>query len=452
MQIFLDGKDRRRLTPDSLTWLESQDYTVTLKHPYFNDTSFIISADINNRDSVHIDYYKNPAMLGTLMLDSYPQGASILINDTATGLNTPSAIQNLIPGNYKISYLLANHKTREETILLTSGDIINSFLPLIDFTKWTDYSAENSDLESDNLSCITKDNNGDFWIGSTDWGLYKFDGLNFKHYHRFNSNLSNNHINEIEFTPNDIMLISTAAGFIMVYPENVFGSNANHEWNHWTANEDSDGAILPDNFVTSTAVQSDGCIWIGTQNGLVKTCYIAETGNWGYLNFPNQFYSLPENHISAISAFDDEIWVATKTSGIISIINNDWNTITFSSSGQRTTVYNCITPFAPSSMYAGFTMNSDFANGFALYQGSVWEDIFGGLPDNNVYSIFIDSQNRKWIGTETSIIVFNNWEDKIIYTYENSGLPIIQISGFAEDLNGNILITSKGGGFFVYKN
>ena len=110
MQIFMDGKDRRRLTPDSITWLESKEYEFTLKHPFFLDTAFKISATENQRESLFIDYRQNKKMLANLELDSYPQGADIYLNDSLLAGKTPMVLEDQLPGYYKIKYVIENHR------------------------------------------------------------------------------------------------------------------------------------------------------------------------------------------------------------------------------------------------------------------------------------------------------------------------------------------------------
>jgi len=60
--IYLDGKARRRKTPDSLNWLSTNTYTITLKKELYRDTSFVVNIVEGKRLNVFTDYTKNPAM------------------------------------------------------------------------------------------------------------------------------------------------------------------------------------------------------------------------------------------------------------------------------------------------------------------------------------------------------------------------------------------------------
>lgn len=75
--IYLDGKNRRRITPDSLTWLETGQYMVTLKREFFRDTSITIDAVDGEKRNFFIDYTTNPAMLGKINCNAKPDGAQV---------------------------------------------------------------------------------------------------------------------------------------------------------------------------------------------------------------------------------------------------------------------------------------------------------------------------------------------------------------------------------------
>ena len=92
--IYLDGKNRRRITPDSLTWLETNTYTITLKKDLYRDTSFTIDAVDGEKKNFFIDYTKNPAMRGKINCNGKPDGAEIFLNDSATGKNTPDLLKD----------------------------------------------------------------------------------------------------------------------------------------------------------------------------------------------------------------------------------------------------------------------------------------------------------------------------------------------------------------------
>jgi hypothetical protein len=65
-----------------------------------------------------------------------------------------------------------------------------------------------------------------------------------------------------------------------------------------------------DNVVTSLRCQEDGCVWIGTNNGLIKY------DNYGFITYSSENSNLPSNCIYAISIGKDanlRIQTADKT-------------------------------------------------------------------------------------------------------------------------------------------
>jgi sugar lactone lactonase YvrE len=67
------------------------------------------------------------------------------------------------------------------------------------------------------------------------------------------------------------------------------------------------------------------------------------------------------------------------------------------------------------------------------------------LPSNRVYSIVIDGQGNKWIGTGNGLAKFDgvSWT---VYNTSNSGLPSDWITAIAIDAQGNKWIGTAGGG------
>ena len=75
--IYLEGKNRRRITADSITWLETGQYTVTLKKDLFRDTSITVDAVEGKRKDFFVDYTTNPAMRGKINCIGKPDGSQI---------------------------------------------------------------------------------------------------------------------------------------------------------------------------------------------------------------------------------------------------------------------------------------------------------------------------------------------------------------------------------------
>jgi len=79
-----------------------------------------------------------------------------------------------------------------------------------------------------------------------------------------------------------------------------------------------------------------------------------------------------------------------------------------------------------------------------------------GMPSDDVYDVFVDSQNRLWLSTEAGVAMFATTqgpfdaEDATFFT-DRDGLPNRVCRGIAE-LNGKIFVGTWGGGIGIYNN
>lgn len=77
-----------------------------------------------------------------------------------------------------------------------------------------------------------------------------------------------------------------------------------------------------------------------------------------------------------------------------------------------------------------------------------------GLPSDDVFDVFVDSQNRLWLSTEVGVAMFASTQgpfdvkNATVFT-DREGLPNQKCRGIAE-LNGKIYIGTWGGGMGVY--
>jgi len=86
-------------------------------------------------------------------------------------------------------------------------------------------------------------------------------------------------------------------------------------------------------------------------------------------------------------------------------------------------------------------------NGLAKFDGINWtiyDTSNSGLPDDSVNTITIDGMNNKWIGTTGGLTKFDevNW---VVYCTSNSNLPSIFIRVITIDEQGNKWIGTYGG-------
>ncbi len=101
--IFLLGTDTKKITPDSISKLESGVYSTTLKLAGYKDTTFDVNV-LSNLKTTKLITLKKLEAAGILYLNSDPPGADIFFQGDSTGKITPDSILNLNAGSYEITF------------------------------------------------------------------------------------------------------------------------------------------------------------------------------------------------------------------------------------------------------------------------------------------------------------------------------------------------------------
>jgi len=86
-----------------------------------------------------------------------------------------------------------------------------------------------------------------------------------------------------------------------------------------------------------------------------------------------------------------------------------------------------------------------FVSAGAQNAWTIYNEQNSPLPINTVRCIKVDAQNRKWIGTDWGLVVYDdvNWT---VYQVANSGLPDNSIRAINFDAQGNVWVGTSGGG------
>lgn len=196
---------------------------------------------------------------------------------------------------------------------------------------------------------------------------------------------------------------------------------------------------LPHPNITTIAIDSQNCKWIGTGGGLVKY----DDENWVIFITDNS--ELPSNFIQMLYIDKEEnIWIGSGDShrnfgGKLSI---------FDRTNWKTFDHNSEVPYN----YINAMQEDNFGNywvctegGLAKYDGTSWE-LF--TPTNSdissirVRSIVIDNNNVKWIGLIDSL---NSFDDTTWTTYAPPGSHSIWIYSSAYDSYGKLWLGTHDG-------
>ncbi|MBO5579814.1 MAG: helix-turn-helix domain-containing protein [Prevotella sp.] len=163
-------------------------------------------------------------------------------------------------------------------------------------------------LIDDHINALAKDNSGNLWI-ATNGGLQVYNPKmnTFSSYTRENGMLNTNNITSLFYGKNNILLIGTSEGMILL-------NLSNREKTLLTGNS-TNLKTFTNNYITQVYEDSRGLIWVGTREGL--NVYNSETDSLNYITEKN---GLCNNSICGITEDkSSNIWVTT-SNGISRIV------------------------------------------------------------------------------------------------------------------------------------
>lgn len=259
---------------------------------------------------------------------------------------------------------------------------------------------------------IAQDKDDFMWFGSSE-GLDRFDGhqtLNFQHDSSQPNSLSSNVISRIIIDKQQRLWVGTFGGGLNLYRP------ASQDFIHFTTK--TKNTQLTNDTVNTLFEDSEGKIWIATENGL--NILNPHKEKWSIqqvfqeLGNPN---SLTHNAVlSIIETHNKEVWVGTNGGGI-SVFDLQGNFIKAIKYGdQNSATY--VNKFV-SSLY--LDINGDIWIGtvdsgllkyipsteqFIHYQMNM--DDQPTISGNAISSIYQDSEENIWIGTDNGLSIYNH--------------------------------------------
>ncbi|MFC2133027.1 PEGA domain-containing protein [Bacteroidota bacterium] len=432
-KIFINGKDRRRTTPDSISWLATNDYEITLKKEYFRDTTFMIQVIEGERTEILIDYLSNPAMLGAINCISRPEGASIFIDGVNTGLVTPSIIEHLLPGPHFVKYIMQDHKEAESIVIVRSSETSVQQATLVNTTIWTEYNMSNSEIVSDDLTDVLVDQRGIIWIGTSSEGIMEFNNDVWINYRESNSSLSNDFINCIEEGPFGNIWVGTFDGLVEIRSSGVL-----FRWNTKTGFPEINTHI---NDITTDLPNN---VWFATNKGIVSV-KISDQFYWSLVIDPSTT-DLPGEIVTAIDISGINKWVGTESLGLVRFGNYQNMEQHSTLNGLRSNRIAAIEVDKLGIPWVGHRGGIGGRGGLSRYNGVGWDDLSNQIANSDVSVIFVDSKNRKWIGTDSGLYLLFNASLTMKYSFQSTGLSLNNVKGISEDSEGNIWLATSGDG------
>ncbi|MCC5940450.1 MAG: hypothetical protein JJU37_02835 [Balneolaceae bacterium] len=311
---------------------------------------------------------------------------------------------------------------------------------------------------------LVQDNRGYIWVG-TGFGLNRFDGKSFKQFYE-SDGLPNNRVHSLFQDQNQTIWVGTETGLSILYgdslvtPEEVtqlnnysildiyqdlnknywFGTDGNGVWRL-----DTEGELLsidekyglPVERVRAVRQTSDGAVWIGSRESLVKI-KDDEVTHFTIIQ------GLPDLRIRTIEIDDyDRVWIAT-TGGLLLYENGHFELFN-NQHGLNDNRLQSITIEDYDRVWLGTE------SGISLFNGEEFRNFTGrdGVPAVIIYASMMDIEGNIWFGTLGGGITVLTGELFESYDIDN-GLTNNVVTGFEEDSEGNIWIATYGGGILRF--
>jgi sugar lactone lactonase YvrE/pimeloyl-ACP methyl ester carboxylesterase len=198
----------------------------------------------------------------------------------------------------------------------------------------------------------------------------------------------------------------------------------------------SAGHGLADDWVTAVVMDNDGDVWFGTYGGGLSRF---EGAQWTTYTAADS--GLANDWITALAVDrSGNLWVGTDGGGLSRFDGTSWQTFTPANSGL------------PSFWVTALAADSDtlwvgtYDSGLSRYDGQAWETFSAensALADDHVNAIAIDGRGWVWVGTDYGASLFDS-QDWQTYTTAD-GLADDRVEAIACDSQGRLWFgTAKG--------
>ena len=294
-------------------------------------------------------------------------------------------------------------------LLITTSFIFNVFAKEVKLFK--NFGIDNP-MSYSFVRTIAQDKDGFMWFGSSE-GLDRFDGhqtLSFHHDSSKPNSLSSNVISRILIDNKQRLWVGTFGGGLNLYRAET------QDFLHFTTK--TKNATLTNDSVNALFEDSEGKIWIATENGLNVLNSFEES--WSIKQVFQELgnpESLTHNTVLSITETQNkEVWVGTNGGGI-SVFDLQGNFIKSIKYGdQNSATY--VNKFV-SSLYLDFngsvwigTVDSGLLNynpytkKYTHYQVSADEQ--STISSNAISNIYQDSEKNIWIATDNGLSIYNS--------------------------------------------
>jgi len=327
---------------------------------------------------------------------SNPPGAVVFFNNKSTGKVTPTVLENLEPGFYKIDLKLDKYIDTTFYTLVARNQQDTMQLEMMENPAdwWFNWNSSNSPLPLNVINDIALDAFDNKWLGTNGKGLIKFDGTT------------------------------------------------------WTAFDRSNSGI-PDNYILDVYIEKNNRVWVATTEGFGRF----ESGVWTVYNRNNS--NLPDNYITSIDMdLLGNVWLSTYSSGVVKFDGVTFKVYNSGNSGLPVNRVNCVKTDQNGSILIG-----THGGGIAVYTPStdgwiIHNSVTSNIPNEFVNKIVIDQKNDIWVGYLSSggVSGVSSFNRKFFTHFGafNSSFTGTIVTGIAVSTTGNVWVSTADAGIFHY--
>lgn len=399
--IFLNGKERRRQTPDSLTWLDSGYYEITLKKEYFKDYTDTVLINEEIRNQFFIDYRNISGMLTSVKLNTNPSDADIYFEGDSTGFKTPYTISNILPGIKEVVLKKQGYMDAYIILELHSSTPIERTVTLLDTVRWDTFNMDNSPFPTNRFTYLYYDIDGSIYAAAVDNGLMVYNNGNWTRQTQTSAGIPNNNVRGLRRDELSRLWIFCTIGY-SYYTD--LG---------WMP--PYDGHDPPVNgFIANDIEQTSIGLLISTNEELVV---FVRWNEFIFLDFPFQ----GEINDIAFSDSTNKIWFATSGSGLVYTDADHFGTFTQinrTNSGIPSNEVLKVKLSQNGFVWAAMESSLSSGGGISVFNGYSWVT---PLWKTNlvVNDIYIVADNKAFVSTSDGLYEIENgvstkWDEDYI--------------------------------------
>lgn len=244
----------------------------------------------------------------------------------------------------------------------------------------------NSDLIDNDLLSVAIDKDGNKWIGTSKFGLVKYENNSFKSLNKENSKINGDYISPI---------FTDSKGNVWVAFSNPEDGLAKFDGEKWTTYSAKDIGIKNLSVITVTE-DNNGKIYFGGSGGV-----FVYSDNWSILDLPKGNYT-----IRTIDTYKNGSIAIGHNSGLLVSKNDKWNSYNEENSELRLGTIRAVKFLDDGSLVVGY--GGGFGDGgFSIVKNDKWKHYNktnSKVPDHMVRDIEIDQNGVIWMATNNGVI------------------------------------------------